>query len=199
MTMENVDNFEYYILDRDGSKPYPLLICKPECPSTNYYMYQNLGKKIEKIDEPARFEYGPPILISPVIGDYFSQPKSIVSKKIKNILDSLDIESIQLIPAEIETNKGDIIEDFYYVHIFKWIKAVDRNRSEFRERRTGGLSLEYFKLDEDFLKTIDLKNRLVFLLEEDKSLKVYHKTIVDKIMEVNPTGLRFIKIEDWRP
>lgn len=196
--MEDQNDFEYYIIQRDGSKLYPLVDEIPGCRLTDYYLYQNYGKKIEKIDGPARFKYSPPISIRAVIGDYFSQPSSIVSLKIKDILEPLNIAGIQLIPAEIETNKGDTIEDFYYIHIYNYIAGVDRTKSKFRVRETGGLSLKSFFLNQEVLQKIPFEKRLVFTLEENKGLNIYHKSIVDKIMAVEPKGVQFVKVEDWR-
>lgn len=196
--MENVDNFEYYILERDGSAPYPLVDEDPDCEITEDYLYENYRKKIENIEHTAKFEYGSPTSKGFVVGDYFSQPNSIVSQRIKDTLNPLNIYGIQFIPAEIETNTGDIIENFYYIHIYNWIEAVDRKKSKFKKLDDGNLLIDYFFLDEKILGSIPFEERLVFILEEDSALQIYHKSIVDAIMAVKPEGLKFTRVEDWR-
>jgi len=54
-----------------------------------------------------------------------------------------------------------------------------------------------FFLDTDALAKIPLEKRLVFLLEEDMPKQIYHKSVVDAIMSVNPTGVGFYQIPEW--
>lgn len=190
-------NFEYYIINRKGDQAYPLIDEDPDCEITQFYLYRNYKKKIEDIQDVAKFIYAPPIPLNPVIGDYFSQPSSIVSEKIKNVLEAMDIDGIQMIPAEITTNKGDIIENYYYVHIYRWIKAIDVDNSDVQKLRDGTYIIEQFVLDNEILKEIPLNERLVFILEEDSGKMIYHKSVVDKILSVNPKGIQFTKVEDW--
>lgn len=192
-----MNEFEYYIVERDGSQAYPLLATDSDYPHTMMYI-----RTEELINDPqlTGFKYSDPIPRNPVIGDYFSQTESVVSKKIKDVLEPLNIKGIQLIPAQITTNKGDVLENYYYIHIANYIMAVDREHSVYTpdDYDEDILSLDNFKLNESVLNEIELIDRLIFRLKESKSTKIYHKSIVDAIMAVNPTGLKFRKVEDWR-
>ena len=191
------DEFEYYIIDRAGDKAYPLI--GPQDDSRHTMMYPRTRERIEN-PELTQFRFCAPIPRKPVIGDYFAEPSSIVSKKIADALDAMHIEGIQLIPAEIETNTGDILKDYFYIHIYNYLKAVDREKSECTEDDYDPdllLWIDSLELDKNALKDIPLIKRLVFKLYEDSSIHLYHKTVVDAIMKVNPKGVLFTKVEDW--
>ncbi len=47
------------------------------------------------------------------------------------------------------------------------------------------------------MSKIILEERLMYVSKEDPAHVFYHKSIVDVIMSVNPTGIRFIRVEDW--
>ena len=191
------DEFEYYIIDRAGDKAYPLI--GPEDDSRHTMMYTMSKTRIEN-PELTHFKFRDPIPKKPVIGDYFPSPESIVSSKIADVLNAMHITGIQLIPAEIETNTGDILKDYFYIHIYNHLKAVDREKSEYTEDDYDPdllLWIESLELDKNVLKNVPLVERLVFKLYEDSSIHLYHKTVVDAIMAVNPEGVSFTKVEDW--
>ena len=192
-----MNEFEYYIIDRAGDKAYPLI--GPQDDSRHTMMYPMTKTRIEN-PELNHFKFCDPIPRKPVIGDYFSSPESIVSSKIAEVLNTMHITGIQLIPAEIETNTGDILEDYFYIHIYNYLKAVDREKSEYTEDDYDPdllLWIESLELDKNVLKNVPLIERLVFKLYEDSSIHLYHETVVEAIMEVNPKGISFTKVEDW--
>ncbi|SCB99436.1 imm11 family protein [Gilliamella intestini] len=192
-----MNEFEYYIIDRAGDKAYPLI--GPQDDSFHTMMYPRTTTRIEN-PEMTNFKYCEPIPRKPVISDYFSEPESIVSKKIAEVLAPLDIKGIQLIPAEIETHTGDILEDYFYIHIYNYLKAVDREKSKCEADLYDPDSLAWidrFELDRKVLEKIPLEERLVFKLIEFTTIHLYHKSVVDAIMAVNPQGVLFTKVEDW--
>ena len=189
------DKFEYYVLERDSSHSYPLIMCDPDSEHTEEYIYDYENEKIPK---PAvmEFTFSEPYFKKPLIGDYFSQPESVISDKLKKILSSMNIFGIQIIPAIITSNKGDMYEDYYYIHIYNIIKSMDKLNSKFEEG-DDCYFIDKFKLDLNILRNIPLEKRLIFKLEEDQTLMLYHKSVVEALMSVEPTGLKFIKVEDW--
>ena len=192
-----MNEFEYYIIDRAGDKAYPLI--GPQDDSRHTMMYTMTKTRIEN-PELTHFKFRDPIPKKPVIGDYFSSPESIVSSKIAEVLNTMHITGIQLIPAEIETNTGDILEYYFYIHIYNYLKAVNREKSKYLEDEYDSnllLWIESLELDKNVLKNVPLIERLVFKLYEDSSIHLYHKTVVEAIMEVKPKGISFTKVEDW--
>ncbi|MWP50470.1 MULTISPECIES: DUF1629 domain-containing protein, partial [unclassified Gilliamella] len=161
-----MNEFEYYIIDRAGDNAYPFIGAQDD--SFHTMMYPRTKTRIEN-PEMVSYKYCEPIPRKPVIGDYFSEPDSIVSKKIAEVLAPLDIKGIQLIPAKIETNTGDILEDYFYIHIYNYLKAVDREKSKCKVDRYDPNLLRWidrFELDRKVLEKIPLEERLVFKLIE---------------------------------
>lgn len=199
--MEN--EFEYYIIERKGNKAYPLVVGAPGSSHTYLYIGDNFSPYHEtEIPDPKTMEFifQDPIPRKPVIGDYFfGSSESIVSKKIADAIIPMNIKGIQLIPATVRSNKGDLYEDYYYIHIYHYIEAMDKDNSDFELRPSGrGYSIDSFNLDKNVLKEIPLEERLVFKLKEKGVMKLYHRSVVDAIMATNPEGVQFIKVEDWR-
>ena len=191
------DEFEYYIIDRAGDKAYPLI--GPEDDSRHTMMYTMSKTRIEN-PELTHFKFRDPIPKKPVIGDYFPSPESIVSSKIADVLNAMHITGIQLIPAEIETNTGDILKDYFYIHIYNYLKAVDREKSQCKVDRTDPNLLSWidrFELDKEILAKIPLEKRLIFKLFEFCTIHLYHESIVNAIMSVKPQGVSFTKVEKW--
>jgi hypothetical protein len=191
------NEFEYYLIERAGDAAYPLLKCDDDSDHTLKYIHFNKENIIEN-PQTMEFTFGKPYPRKPVIGDYFSQPESIVSEKIKNVLEPLQVKTIQLIPATVTSNKGEVYEGFYYIHLYKIIRAMDMKTSEYEQLSGGSYSIDRFNLDNAILEKIPLEERLIFRLDEYKTMKLYHKSIVDAIMAVNPVGVQFTKVEDWR-
>lgn len=193
-------DFEYYVIGRSTDKAYPLLDPKEDSRHTKLYIGDNFsefcGKPIPD-PLPVEFVFGDPIPRKPVIGDYFSEPESIVSKKIANVLLPMNITGIQLIPATVESNKGDVYEDLFWIYIHHYIEAMDKKKTKFELSKYGLYRFDRFLLDENVLKEIPLEERLVFKLKEKSSIKLYHRSVVDAIMATNPAGVMFTKVEDW--
>jgi hypothetical protein len=53
-------------------------------------------------------------------------------------------------------------------------------------------------LSPEKLSKTPLEKRLFFRMKEDYPTHLVHKSIVDKIMEINPKGLKFTPVEKWK-
>lgn len=90
--MSTTNEFEYYVIDRKGDKAYPLVGPQEDSEHTELYFGDDFsefhGKPIPN-PEPVEFVFCDPIPRNPVIGDYFSEPESIVSKKIADVMEPM--------------------------------------------------------------------------------------------------------------
>lgn len=57
--------------------------------------------------------------------------------------------------------------------------------------------IEKMILDEKILSAIPLKKRLIFRLGEHSGFELFHKSVVDTIMEQQPEGIHCVKVEDY--
>ena len=197
----NTNEFDYYVIDRKGDKAYPLVGPHEDSEHTLLYIGDNFSEFREKSipnPKPVEFVFCDPIPRKPVIGDYFSDPESIISKKIADEMKPMNIKGIQLIPATVESNKGNVYEDFFWIYIHHYIEAMDKDKTNFELSKYGLYRFDSFTLDEKILTEIPLEERLIFKLKEKSSIKLYHCSVVDIIMSTNPEGVMFTKVEDWR-
>jgi hypothetical protein len=195
------NEFEYYVIERKGDKAYPLVSSDPDSKHTRLYRGDNFslyhGKEIPN-PQTMEFIFSYPIPRKPVIGDYFSSAgDSIVSMKIADAMKAMNIKGIQLIPATVESDKGDVYENFFYVYIHHYIKAMDKEKSDYKyDDEWDTYSINSFRLDEKVLKEIPLEERLVFIMKESSIANLYHRSVVDAILATNPEGVMFTKVKD---
>lgn len=186
-----MDNqFDYYKVARAGGSDIPLMAPMPNSPE---YLYED-----EYIENPEMMYYGfrNPVPLRPRLVDHHSAPDCIVSEKIYNVLAKMEIYELQLLPTTIVSREGEEYPGYYGLHIYNYIECVDKELSDCKF--SGGiLNAKKIVLDKKILGVRPLEERLIFRLEEDTGYKLFHKSIVDAIMAVNPEGIRFIPIEEW--
>ncbi|GHV35514.1 hypothetical protein FACS1894178_5240 [Bacteroidia bacterium] len=188
--MEN--EFEYYFISRANNPQHPLLIADNDCPP---YL-----RKKEYIENPETmaFCFGKPIPRKPKMADYHSEPNSVISKKIFDVLDNLNIKGIQLIPSIITGKNDEIYENYWYIHIINHYSVIDKENSECEWNTLGKIrALDKLVLDEEKLKAIPLDERLIFRMPEYRVEALFHKSVVDAIMATNPEGVAFYNVKEW--
>jgi len=185
------NEFEYYRVHRKNDNTIPLLDSDEDCP---IYLSQK-----EPIENPKLmlFQFGDPVPKNPRMADYHSSPHSVISKKIYDVLSPLDIYGIQLLPARIRGNDDEEFSNYWAIHIYNKIKCVDAALSDCVIKTIRLFKVKKLVFDKQILGSIPLNKRLIFRLGEDSSYQIFHKSIVDSIMSVNPEGIKFTNIEDW--
>ncbi|GAA4737613.1 imm11 family protein [Flavisolibacter ginsenosidimutans] len=184
------NEFEYYRIHRKNDKDVPLLDEDTNCPT-----YLSLKAPVEN-PEMLLFRLGKPVPKKPIMADYHSTPKSVISKKIFDVLNPFNISGIQLLPSKIRGKNDEIFTDYWAIHIYHILKCVDVEQSNCSI--TFMLSnIKKIVLDRNILKLIPLRERLVFRLKEDPAFQLFHVSVVDSIMATNPTGIAFTNIEAW--
>jgi len=137
-----------------------------------------------------------PVPSNAELTDYIGVPDSVVSKRIYDILHPLNIHGIQLLPSAVYLN-GEKYEGYWAIHIWNYIKCIDVEASDV-EITMAGVYGGRIVIDAKRFEKIPLKERLIFRSEEGEMLKIFHKTIVEKILAVKPTGLVFTSLLDHR-
>ncbi len=193
--MEN--EFEYYLISNTGEPNVPLLMCNDEMNSRGTdFIYLD---EFAQIENPIYLALNPPVPPKPNLNvDYLQLPSAVFSQKVYNLLSSLNISGYQLVPAVIVDNKRKEYEGFWIENAYTCFKCFDDEESiyEIDDFTETWEQVEKLVLDREAIKKIPLKDRYIFRSEELCEFVLYHKTIVDAIMEVNPTGIRFIPVEE---
>ena len=183
-------DMEYYRIFRGGDDNIPLL------DQVDGYDYLDAEKPIEE-PKLMLFELGDPVPRKPKMADYHSSPECIVSKRIFDVLQPLNIYGIQLLPARIKGKNDEEFDDYWGIHIYNSLECIDVNLSECRIDRIRIAKVKKLVLDKEKLAKVPLEKRLIFRMKEDSSYKLFHASVANAIMAINPEGLKFVNIEDW--
>jgi len=172
-------DFEYYIMRRKNDKAYPLV------------------KITDYTDDLIKLAFNSPIPKEPVMADFLSAPKVVISKRIAELMKKLDMEGVQFIPTILTDEKGDSTETYLCVLLENNIyPAMDKKQSDYIFQNEC-YTINRFILDKDILSNIPLKQRLGFCLQEAPGYSLFHKTVIDAISNIEPTGVYFKNIEEY--
>jgi hypothetical protein len=189
------NEFEYYLLLAMAIPNSPAVIVG-ENPTREDLMINHPLNNIDVVE----FTLDEPYPTKPVMVDFHDDGIiDVFSEKVCQILFPLNIKGIQLVPAVISNPKNkDIYDHYYYLHIYNHINCLDTQNSDCTVSRAGTVRLiRKMVLDITVLAKISLEERLIFRLGELYTHQLFHKSIVDKIMESKPSGIRFVKVEDY--
>jgi len=191
-----MDNFEYYILFSVNTPQKPSIVLTGKPKRTEILVQHPV--KINKVELKFEGTYKTP----DIMDFHHDGIHDAISDKLFNVLNPLQIDGIQLIPATIlEPKGGTVYDNYYYLHIYNRIQCLDKNKSVYMGDEDMGiiLAIDKIVLDQEALSKIPLEQRLIFRMKEVHTRQLFHKSIVDKILSVNPVGLRFVKVEDYNP
>jgi hypothetical protein len=183
-------NDEYYVLEPDNNNSYPMIGASLRPHSQGRTVSGDYALNIYLDDPvPRKPEY---------VDFHTSGSTPVVSKKMKDILEPLEVYGIQFIKG----TKGDVIEelklDYYLLHIYSNIACIDKDNSDIDLDDDGDVTdVKSFSIDNDRLLKIAENQRLVFELDEYGVIQLFHKSIVDVIESAGLKGLRFIPVKKW--
>lgn len=148
-------------------------------------------------------KYAKPIPRKPKFADlhFLTQYAPVISGRLKNVLESLNLKEVQFLPAIIRDDKGNEHDNgFYIVHVYNDIKCLNKEKSDweeslFNEEKVS--EIDKLVLDNEVLDQIPLGERLIFALWEESSLVFYHRSVVEKILDIDPTGLTVYSISGY--
>lgn len=175
-----MNEFEYYFIRRKDDEAYPLICIT--------------GRDDEENPTFMNLEFNEPIPRNPVMADYLEGPEIFITEKIANKIKELNINGVKLISTELVDTKGTLYDNYFCLLTNKDIEAMDREKSDF-EYEFQIYEIEKFVFDQALLKSIPLEDRLVFVLGESPEKTLFHRSVVDAIMVLNPTGMEFVNME----
>lgn len=118
----------------------------------------------------------------------------VISERFKEHLDKIKLENIQFVPVTIQDYDNEIHKRYYLLHVHHVIRCADLGKSKWRSSSLYPDEVVSFKklvLDNEVLDKIPEENRLIIALEEQNLYHIYHRTIVDHILQSHPTGVAF--------
>jgi hypothetical protein len=181
---------EYFVVGRAGSNRYPLL------------EWEEDGSRYSRMEpvtdgQPIQLRLGSPVPANPLMVDYHSLPRPVVSQRVRDVLAAMPLESAQLVPANVRV-RGDDVRRYYMVHVYQRIAAVDRESSVLDVSARGRVvGIRRLVLDMENIEQVPLENRLVFRLAESVSVHLFHESVVSAVLALQPEGVRFTPANDW--
>ena len=174
-------DFEYYFMESKEDQAYPMIDLLDE-----------YGEIIEA-------QLGDPLPRRPILADYLTGAKDFVTKKIADVMLAMNMEGVRIVPIELSDQKGGYIEDYYCIYVDdNTYEALDKEKSDYEyDEECDMYYISEYVLDREVLKKIPLNKRLGWRLLEDPGIYLYHKSVIDEIKKLNPTGVEFINIEEY--
>jgi hypothetical protein len=168
----------YFVMHRKGDRAYPLIKVVDDEDNEIMELQFNGGVR------------------NPVMADYLSGPYDFVRKRIAEVMQSLDMEGVRFIPTRLTFGKGEVVEDYICVNVKdNTYVAMDREKSDFTYKHRS-YWVNKMVLDRKILQEIPLNKRLGFRLREAPGYYLYHKSVVDAVLALEPTGVYFENIEE---
>ena len=187
---------EYYIMDVSGADNYPNLAF---CKSSAAFSYAEPIKEVElpiqtKFSKTTRPPKNPKF-----VDALFLKGNIAISKRVFEEFENLNLYGLQMLPIEITTPKEEIVKDYYVMHIWNEIAAVDKNNyvGDEPDGYGGICGLESFSLDEKNMINTPIEKRLIFKLAESTSIMLVRQSVYDAIQSLNPEGFSFWKVSEW--
>ncbi|MCP3136790.1 imm11 family protein [Pyxidicoccus xibeiensis] len=182
---------EYFVIESAASNAHPMLAWD------EYLVGFSRPKPVGPFPLPVRLRLGKPIPRNPVMVDHHELPEPVFSPRLKEALEPLDVYGVQFVQADVKVKPEDV-RRYWIVHVYNWIACVDRTRSVLSLYDDGSvLGVKKLVLDEQVLQEIPLERRRIFCLAEAISTHVFHQSIVEKVLALQPEGLRFIRVDKW--
>ena len=181
------ENFKYYVMNSKGDQAYPML--------------KIVGRDFDENNKLklVYLEINTPKPNKPVLADFLYASKDILSKRIANAMQEMNMEGVEFVPTQLTLKKGEIIEDYICVSVDNnTYEALDNEKAIFTKDDDFPIwNVEKIVLDKKILEQIPLNNRLGFRLKEAPGYGLFHESVIEKISALNPTGVFFVDIEKY--
>jgi len=181
---------EYFILESAASNDHPML-------SWDEHIVGFGRPQPASFTRPLQLRLGAPVPRNPIMVDHHELPEPVVSPRLKDALEALGLHGVQFVAADVKV-KPDDVRCYWIIRIFNLLACMDRQLSKFSLSRRGRVNgIDKLVLDERVLRDIPLERRLVFRLVESSSTNVFHQSVSEKVLALQPEGLRFIRVDKW--
>ena len=190
-------NEEYFYLHEDEVDKYPSLEYDYDAPD-DMELFDDIVLDTEEIRYLC---FCKPTPHNPQLADFhFLQENApVISERLKNVLESFNLKNMQFLPAVIRDKSGEEHSGYYIIHIVNTIKCMDVEKSKYSGRDATGLvsGVEKLVLNNDVLDKIPLEDRLVFALWENNMKVLYHYSVVEKLLEIDPKGMTIYRLSKY--
>jgi hypothetical protein len=174
-----MDNSKYYFAKRKTDQAYPLV------------------DVLEEGNDIWELEFSPPRPRKPVTVDFLDGAVGVFSKRITDVMKSFGMEGVDFHSSRISDTKGTVYDNYVCVETWDNIyELMDKKLSKYHYEH---LTYSFSKLviNREELSKIPLNKRLCMRIREAPGYTLYHQSVVDAIMALEPTGMYFQDIENY--
>ena len=190
------NELDYYLIDNDNNPNYPVLDYKDVDDGDIFYERGSVSGILE-----LEMTLWKPAPRKPEIVDFHSVTSVLAfGSKLYAVLEPLKLHNIQFIPASIEVKKEVRVNGYWLMHNFNRLECMDLDKSDCDVDEDDGdvVWIRKIVLSPEKLSKVPLEKRLFFRMKEDFPTHLVHKSVVDKIMDINPKGVKFTPVESWK-
>ena len=181
-----MDNSKYYFVESKKDDTYPLV------------NILNLTEVKFGREDILEVVVGKPIPRNPVMADFLESAKDIFAKRITDVMQAMNMEGVRFFSTEVDDTKGTTYDN--YVCVFaenNRYELLDKEKSEYTYKNRL-YRIPKLVIDREKLFEISLNKRLCMHIAEAPGYTLYHQSVVDAVMALEPTGMYFQDIEDYK-
>jgi hypothetical protein len=190
-------NEEYFILSITNNSNYPMLDLDDDFED---YAMDFLDDEPIIYEETIQLQFGDPVPRKPKMVDFhdFSNASPVLSKKLKKVIEDMQVKNIQFVPVLIRDKNDDLIEGYHAIKVCNTINCADLKKSKYSLLTNKKIcSFDKLVLDNEKLDSIPLEDRLIFAIGEKRTYVVYHISVVEKMLETAPEGMTVYRLAQW--
>ncbi|MBI3187987.1 MAG: hypothetical protein HYZ31_09030 [Gammaproteobacteria bacterium] len=185
---------DYYVMESENNDDYPLFAWD----QTSEDIIK--GMPVNSV-APRRVRLSDPLSPGYKLVDYHVMPEPVLSTRFKNVIAMLNIPGIQLLPLilNLPKPKAPLADAYWLLHAGNAISCLDKVNSDVEYSKSGNtiFGIDKLVIDEKILGGMPLEKRLLFVLAENTSVYLLHKSVVETIQGSHFTGCRFFKVSEW--
>jgi hypothetical protein len=184
-----MNNEKYYFVKRKGDQAYPLI------------SITNMGN-VQRGEDDILECHIDPVVRKSVMADYLRSTKDIFSKRVADVMQAMNMEGVHFYPTEVDDTKGTVYDGYVCVVVDgNTYKLLDLENSDYDvddeiDKDNPICQVRKIVIDREKLNEIPLNKRLGMRLREYPGRYLYHQSVVDAVMALEPTGMYFQDIED---
>ena len=136
-----------------------------------------------------------PIQSKSQLSDYIGGATDLFHQRIIEVLQNMGTEGVKYFPVRLDGWKENIYDD--YICVFaenNMYKLLDEELSSYSYRNRM-YRIGKYVIDKEKLADIPLGKRLCMHVEEMLGYCLYHQSVVDAIMALEPVGMSFYNVE----
>lgn len=185
---------DYYVMESENNDDYPLFAWDQTSEDIiKGVPVKSVTPRMVRLSEPLSPGYK--------LVDYHVIPEPVLSTRFKNVLAMLGIPGVQLLPLilNLPRPRTPLADAYWLLHAASAIACLDKDQSDVEYSKSGStiFGINKLVLDEKILANIPLEKRLLFVLVENVSVYLLHKSVVETINNSQFTGCRFFRVSDW--